>query len=75
MSFLLGRLLADKRPAWRHARMIDRERIGMAGHSIGGASAATIMASDPRVRAGPAWTAPVGKGRRSPLANFQAQPA
>ncbi|MGA4802442.1 alpha/beta hydrolase family protein [Streptomyces lavendulocolor] len=52
VSFLLDRLLADKRPAWRHARLIDRERIGMAGHSIGGASAATTMAGDARVRAG-----------------------
>ncbi|MFF8290914.1 alpha/beta hydrolase family protein [Streptomyces sp. NPDC016309] len=51
-SFLLDRLLADKRPAWRHARMIDRTKIGMAGHSIGGASAATTMAGDRRVRAG-----------------------
>ena len=32
--------------------MIDRSRIGMAGHSIGGAAAATTMAADPRVRAG-----------------------
>ncbi|GAA2483346.1 alpha/beta hydrolase [Streptomyces gobitricini] len=52
VSFLLDRLLADKHPAWRHARVIDRKRIGMAGHSIGGASAATTMAGDDRVRAG-----------------------
>ncbi|MET9442697.1 alpha/beta hydrolase [Streptomyces sp. NPDC006610] len=52
VSFLLDRLLAGHRPAWRHARMIDAASIGMAGHSIGGASAATTMAADPRVRAG-----------------------
>ncbi|MFD5098602.1 alpha/beta hydrolase family protein [Streptomyces albidochromogenes] len=52
VSFLLDRLLADKHPAWRHARLIDRAKIGMAGHSIGGASAATAMAGDARVRAG-----------------------
>ncbi|GAA1535261.1 lipase [Streptomyces albidochromogenes] len=52
VSFLLDRLLADKHPAWRHARLIDRAKIGMAGHSIGGASAATTMADDARVRAG-----------------------
>ncbi|MFJ8585489.1 alpha/beta hydrolase family protein [Streptomyces sp. NPDC093595] len=51
VSFLLDRLTA-RHPAWRHARMIDRTRIGMAGHSIGGASAATAMAADGRVRAG-----------------------
>lgn len=51
VSFLLDRLTA-RHPAWRHARMIDRTRIGMAGHSIGGASAATAMAADGRVGAG-----------------------
>jgi predicted dienelactone hydrolase len=34
------------------ARMIDPQRIGVAGHSIGGATAATVMQRDPRVRAG-----------------------
>ncbi|CAL9654129.1 alpha/beta hydrolase [Streptomyces sp. Tu 3180] len=52
VSFLLDRLLADRHAAWRHARMIDPTRIGMAGHSVGGASAATAMAGDQRVRAG-----------------------
>ncbi|MFJ4770237.1 alpha/beta hydrolase family protein [Streptomyces uncialis] len=51
VSFLLDRL-TDNRPPWRHARMIDDRRIGMAGHSIGGNSAAQTMATDPRVRAG-----------------------
>jgi dienelactone hydrolase len=51
LSFLLDRLTGD-RPVWRHARMIDRSRIGVAGHSIGGNAAAVTMAADPRVRAG-----------------------
>ncbi|MEV7184498.1 hypothetical protein [Kitasatospora sp. NPDC093102] len=32
--------------------MIDRDRIGMTGHSIGGNSAASAMAADQRIRAG-----------------------
>ncbi|WP_328967329.1 alpha/beta hydrolase family protein [Streptomyces sp. NBC_00239] len=51
VSFLLDRLTGH-RPAWRHAELIDRRRIAMAGHSIGGASAAATMAVDRRVRAG-----------------------
>ncbi|MEU7282696.1 alpha/beta hydrolase [Streptomyces sp. NPDC045431] len=51
VSFLIDRL-TGRHPTWRHARLIDRTRIGMAGHSIGGASAAATMARDPRVRAG-----------------------
>ncbi|MEU8758677.1 alpha/beta hydrolase [Streptomyces sp. NPDC048659] len=49
--FLLDRLTGP-RPAWRYAAAIDRTRIGMAGHSIGGASAATAMLADRRVDAG-----------------------
>ncbi|MFI0989112.1 alpha/beta hydrolase family protein [Streptomyces exfoliatus] len=44
--------LTGPRPVRRYADMIDADRIGMAGHSIGGASAATAMAADPRVDAG-----------------------
>ncbi|MEV7616540.1 alpha/beta hydrolase [Streptomyces sp. NPDC089799] len=51
VAFLLDRLTGP-RPAWRHARLIDGRRVGMAGHSIGGASAAAAMAADPRVDAG-----------------------
>ncbi|MFF0163231.1 alpha/beta hydrolase family protein [Streptomyces sp. NPDC005263] len=51
VSFVLDRL-TGRHPAWRHARMIDPRRIGMAGHSIGGASAVATMAADSRVRAG-----------------------
>ncbi|MFI9747682.1 alpha/beta hydrolase family protein [Streptomyces sp. NPDC052494] len=51
MRFVLDRLTGP-RPAWRHARVIDARRVGMAGHSIGGASAATAMAADARIDAG-----------------------
>ncbi|SCK38385.1 Alpha/beta hydrolase family protein [Streptomyces sp. WMMB 714] len=51
VSFLIDELTGP-RPAWRHARMIDRRSIGVAGHSIGGNSAARLMADDERVRAG-----------------------
>lgn len=51
ISFLLDRLTGP-RPAWRHAGLVDRKRIGVSGHSIGGAAAASVMAQDPRVRAG-----------------------
>ncbi|PZT71705.1 MULTISPECIES: alpha/beta hydrolase family protein [unclassified Streptomyces] len=51
VSFLLDRL-TGRHPAWRYASMIDRRRVGMAGHSIGGDSAASTMAADRRVRAG-----------------------
>ncbi|MGW0119962.1 alpha/beta hydrolase family protein [Streptomyces sp. NPDC003327] len=51
VRYVLDRLTGP-RPAWRHAGIIDARRIGMAGHSIGGASAATAMVADPRVDAG-----------------------
>ncbi|ELS53849.1 putative Platelet-activating factor acetylhydrolase, plasma/intracellular isoform II [Streptomyces viridochromogenes Tue57] len=51
VSFVLDRL-TGRHPAWRHARVIDAKRIGMAGHSIGGNAALTTMAADARVRAG-----------------------
>ncbi|MFE6700359.1 alpha/beta hydrolase family protein [Streptomyces sp. NPDC057718] len=50
-SFLLDRLTGP-RPAWRYAGSIDPHRVGMAGHSIGGAAAASTMAADRRVDAG-----------------------
>ncbi|MFJ8039594.1 alpha/beta hydrolase family protein [Kitasatospora sp. NPDC096147] len=51
VSFLLDRL-TGRHPVWRNAGMIDRNRIAMAGHSIGGASSAVAMAADPRIKAG-----------------------
>ncbi|MCH0540278.1 alpha/beta hydrolase [Streptomyces sp. MUM 203J] len=52
LSFVLDRLTGP-RPAWRHGpSLIDRKRIGAAGHSIGGAAAASVMRHDDRVEAG-----------------------
>ncbi|MEU2236870.1 alpha/beta hydrolase family protein [Streptomyces vietnamensis] len=51
MRYVLDRLIGAK-PVWRYADAIDARRVGMAGHSIGGASAATAMAADPRIDAG-----------------------
>ncbi|MGY5124812.1 alpha/beta hydrolase family protein [Streptomyces nigrescens] len=56
ISFVIDTLTAapDRHhvPAWRHSAMIDPKRIGTAGHSIGGNSAASAMAADHRIRAG-----------------------
>ncbi|MQA98543.1 MAG: alpha/beta hydrolase, partial [Streptosporangiales bacterium] len=51
VSFVLDSLTGT-RPAWRHAGVIDPDRIAMAGHSVGGASATTSMVGDRRIRAG-----------------------
>ena len=51
LSFVLDELTA-RRPVWGGSGLIDPTRIGLAGHSIGGASAGRTMLSDPRVRAG-----------------------
>ncbi|MEV5981858.1 alpha/beta hydrolase [Streptomyces sp. NPDC052114] len=68
LSYVLDHLTGE-RATWRHTRMIDADRIGAGGHSIGGAAALATMTSDPRVRAGMNMdghfhTAPTGlKGR------------
>ncbi|MFD5328478.1 alpha/beta hydrolase family protein [Streptomyces sp. NPDC127092] len=51
VRFVLDRITGP-RAAWPYARIVDRSRIGMAGHSIGGASAATAMLADRRIDAG-----------------------
>lgn len=51
MTYVLNRL-TGRHPAWRYSRTIDATRVGMAGHSIGGASAATAMVADRRIDAG-----------------------
>ncbi|GAB3144930.1 lipase [Micromonospora sonneratiae] len=51
VSFLLDRL-TGRHPAWPDAWAVDRTRIGMVGHSIGGASAAQVLRTDRRVAAG-----------------------
>lgn len=49
VSFTLDRLTRPSSPwSW----LIDRTRIGMAGHSIGGYSTPTAMVNDQRIRAG-----------------------
>ncbi|QDY75574.1 alpha/beta hydrolase family protein [Streptomyces qinzhouensis] len=51
VSYLISRLTGP-RSVWKHSAAIDARKIGMAGHSIGGASAAHTMATDSRVDAG-----------------------
>ncbi|MFJ8476963.1 alpha/beta hydrolase family protein [Kitasatospora sp. NPDC094011] len=51
VSFVIDQLTHGN-SAWRLAHLIDRHEIGMAGHSLGGATAAAAMIADPRVRAG-----------------------
>lgn len=60
LSFVIDRLTALRASSGTFhghsgspfASMIDPRRIGVAGHSIGGAAAAAVMQRDPRVRAG-----------------------
>ncbi len=51
LSFVIDELTGHRR-AGALARVIDAQRIGVAGHSIGGAAAMATMAADRRVRAG-----------------------
>ncbi|MFK8844828.1 alpha/beta hydrolase family protein [Streptomyces sp. Ac-502] len=51
VSFVLDRLIGHQ-SAWRYSHLIDEQHIGMAGHSLGGASAGSAMARDSRIRAG-----------------------
>ncbi len=51
VSFVLDELTGAQ-PTWPGAALINPDRIAMAGHSAGGASTATTMVADPRVRAG-----------------------
>ncbi|MFC0863675.1 alpha/beta hydrolase family protein [Sphaerimonospora cavernae] len=51
VSFVLDQLTGSH-PKWKGARLINRSRIAMAGHSVGGASAIPTMIEDSRVRAG-----------------------
>ncbi|MFF3445413.1 alpha/beta hydrolase family protein [Streptosporangium sp. NPDC002721] len=48
VSFVLDRLTTT----WKDSDLIDRERIAMAGQSIGGAATVAAMVKDPRIRAG-----------------------
>jgi dienelactone hydrolase len=51
VSFVLGELTGAD-PAWPGAELIDPSRMGMAGHSAGGAAAIAAMLADSRIRAG-----------------------
>ncbi|GII93631.1 alpha/beta hydrolase family protein [Sinosporangium siamense] len=51
VSFVLDRLTGPN-PAWKHSALIDRTKIAMGGHSVGGNSSAWTMVKDSRVRAG-----------------------
>jgi hypothetical protein len=51
VSFVLGEL-TGAHPAWPGAGLIDPARIGMAGHSIGGAATIAAMLADARILAG-----------------------
>jgi dienelactone hydrolase len=44
--------LAGAHPAWPGAGLIDPSRVGMAGHSAGGAAAIAALLADSRIRAG-----------------------
>ncbi|HKN54106.1 MAG TPA: alpha/beta hydrolase, partial [Amycolatopsis sp.] len=50
-SFVLDELTGP-RPKWRGSWLIDPARIGMTGHSAGGAATTHAMLADPRIRAG-----------------------
>jgi dienelactone hydrolase len=51
VSFVLDEL-TGRHPKWRGAHLVDPSRIGMAGHSAGGASAIPAMVADDRIKAG-----------------------
>ncbi|MFW6639133.1 alpha/beta hydrolase family protein [Nocardiopsis algeriensis] len=72
VSFLLDRLTGPD-PAWRWSHVIDASRIGMAGHSWGGAATAETLRVEDRVDAGinfdgPFYPAAAGEGLDKPLA-------
>jgi dienelactone hydrolase len=50
-SFVLDEL-TGRHPKWQGSDLIDPSRIGMTGHSAGGAVATRAMLADPRIRAG-----------------------
>jgi len=51
VSFVLDELTGPH-PKWRGSTLIDSSRIGMTGHSVGGASTITAMVTDSRIKAG-----------------------
>ena len=78
VSFLLDRLTgADgAAPAWRWSGVIDASRVGMAGHSWGGAATAEALRVEDRVDAGinydgPYYRPALDAGTDKPLALLQ----
>ncbi len=78
VSFLLDRLTgADgAAPAWRWSEVLDPSRIGMAGHSWGGAATAEALRVEDRVDAGLGYDGPyyrpaLDAGTDKPLALLQ----
>ena len=51
VSFVLDELTGPN-PKWRGSNLIDPARIGMTGHSVGGASTVNAMVTDSRIKAG-----------------------
>ncbi|HEX6356738.1 esterase [Actinophytocola sp.] len=51
VSFVLDELTGPN-PKWRGANLIDPSKIGMTGHSVGGASTINAMLTDSRIKAG-----------------------
>ncbi|MEV6864186.1 alpha/beta hydrolase [Streptosporangium subroseum] len=51
VSFVLDQLTGP-RPRWKGSRLIDPDKIAMAGHSAGGASSVAALLKDPRIKAG-----------------------
>lgn len=57
----------ERRPLPSHlAGALDLDRIGMFGHSLGGATMAQVMRIDPRIRAGLSLDGPIPKSRTAP---------
>jgi predicted dienelactone hydrolase len=51
VSFVLDELTGPN-PRWRGSNLIDPAKIGMTGHSVGGASTVNAMVTEPRLKAG-----------------------
>jgi ketosteroid isomerase-like protein/pimeloyl-ACP methyl ester carboxylesterase len=52
IAFVIDRLHAMNRPEGEFVGVLDLERIGVLGHSLGGAASGQITLTDPRVKAG-----------------------
>ncbi|MFE7617848.1 alpha/beta hydrolase family protein [Streptomyces sp. NPDC057496] len=67
VTFTLDQLLSGTSP-WKRAGMVDKNKVGMAGHSLGGAGTAATMEKDSRVRAGVNMDGPfINSGKSSGL--------